>query len=64
MKYESTKSKYCFRWGPTEAKSPAMFKDFTVCAEECAYYSKELDTCIFFAREMVKIKSIEKDLLM
>lgn len=56
MKIESTKGKYCYKWGPTEAKSPDMFKDFTVCHSNCACYSIEFDTCIDYALKYVTIK--------
>lgn len=57
---DSTKGKYCFRWGLVEAKSPAMFKDFSVCAEECAMYSPEHGTCIYMALKESQIAQIKK----
>ena len=55
---ESTIGKYCYNWSLAEAKSPAIFKDFTICSVECAKYSNKYNTCIDYAFKEIQIQKL------
>jgi len=55
---ESTIGKYCYNWSLAEAKSPAIFKDFTICSVECTKYSNKYNTCIDYALKEIQIQKL------
>lgn len=57
---ETTLKRYCPKWGIVEAHANALFSDFSICAEECANYSKEFNTCIDFAETTLRIRQLMK----
>lgn len=43
---ETTKGKFCPKWGKVEAISGSKGIYQTICAESCARFSESLGTCI------------------
>jgi len=58
---ETTIGRFCSTWAIVEAKAPAMFKDASICSEECAKYSKKYNTCIDFALKEMEIQKHMKE---
>ena len=58
---ESTLGKFCQSWALVEVKSPAMFKDASICSIECAKYSNKYNTCIDYALKEIQIQKLLKE---